>query len=97
MKVWATRKEQSIIQSGGSGGIRIVPCLHAGWRNYMRKKRQWKEAAHWMEMYRNVEPAATGHELALLGDYFMADMDLDKALASFKSALEKDPYTFWLA
>jgi len=58
------------------------------------QKKDWKQAARWMELYSKLEPAATGHELALLGDYYMADMDLDRALAAFKTALEKDPYTF---
>jgi tetratricopeptide (TPR) repeat protein len=48
-----------------------------------------------METYVKVEPAATGHELALLGDYFMADMDLDRALPAFEAALRKDEYTFF--
>jgi predicted membrane-bound spermidine synthase/tetratricopeptide (TPR) repeat protein len=59
------------------------------------QKREWKEAAKWMETYVKVEPAATGHELALLGDYFMADMDLDRALPAFEAALKKDEYTFF--
>src|SRR6185295_12742405 len=48
-------------------------------------KQAWKEAAQWMETYTKVEPAATGHELALMGDYFMADRNLDKAQDSLKS------------
>ena len=47
-----------------------------------------------MEAYTKVEPAATGHELALMGDYFMADRNLDKAEEALKNALLKDPYTF---
>lgn len=57
-------------------------------------KKEWKDAARWMEQYTKVYPEATGHELALLGDYYMAGFDLDKALATFKTSLEKDPYTF---
>jgi lipopolysaccharide biosynthesis regulator YciM len=57
-------------------------------------KKEWKEAARWMEQYTKVEPEVTGHELALLGDYYMAGFELDKALATFKVSLEKDPYTF---
>ena len=30
----------------------------------------------------------------MLGDYYMAGFELDKALASFRASLEKDPYTF---
>jgi len=59
------------------------------------QKKEWKVAAQWMETYTKVEPAATGHELALLGDYFMADMDLDRALPAFEAALKKDEYTFF--
>jgi spermidine synthase len=58
------------------------------------QKKEWKDASRWMEQYVNVEPAATGHELALLGDYYMAAFELDKGLAAIKSSLEKDPYTF---
>jgi tetratricopeptide (TPR) repeat protein len=57
-------------------------------------KKEWKDAARWMEQYAKIEPEATGHELALLGDYYMAGFELDKALAMFKTSLEKDPYTF---
>jgi len=57
-------------------------------------RKEWKDAARWMEQYTKIEPAATGHELALLGDYYMAGFELDKALASFRASLEKDPYTF---
>jgi len=57
-------------------------------------KKEWKDASRWMEQYVNLEPAATGHELALLGDYYMAGFELDKGLATFRAALEKDPYTF---
>ena len=57
-------------------------------------KKDWKEASRWMEQYVKVEPAATGHELSLLGDYYMAGFELDKALATFKVALQLDPYTF---
>jgi tetratricopeptide (TPR) repeat protein len=59
------------------------------------QNKNWKEAARWMETYTKVEPAATGHELALLGDYFMADMDLDRAVPAFENALKKDEYTFF--
>ena len=57
-------------------------------------KKEWKEAARWMEQYTSIEPEATGHELALLADYYMAGFELDKALAMLKTSLEKDPYTF---
>jgi len=57
-------------------------------------RKEWKEAARWMEQYSKLESSATGHELALLGDYYMAGLELDKAMATFKSSLERDPYTF---
>ena len=58
-------------------------------------KKEWKEAARWMEQYTKIAPEATGHELAMLGDYYMAGFELDKALATFEASLKKDPYTFW--
>jgi spermidine synthase len=57
-------------------------------------KKEWKDAARWMDQYTKNEPDATGHELALLGDYYMAGFELDKAFATFKASLEKDQYTF---
>jgi tetratricopeptide (TPR) repeat protein len=48
-------------------------------------KKAWKDASRWMEEYTKIEPSATGHELALLGDYYMAGFDLDKALATFRA------------
>ena len=59
------------------------------------QKKNWNVAAHWLELYVKAEPAATGHELALLGDYYMADENLDKARVAFENSLKKDPYTFF--
>ncbi|MBI4475362.1 MAG: tetratricopeptide repeat protein, partial [Acidobacteria bacterium] len=55
----------------------------------------WRGAQRWMRSFIETKPNGVAHYWAMLGDYYLADENVDEALTALKTAIELDPYSYW--
>ena len=59
------------------------------------ENKEWLMAASWMEQYLATKPPNLGHNWAILGDYYLAGKEVEKALTALETAINTDPYSYW--